>query len=164
MRSHEAGFFIDGYGTRLTAAARALAWQFGMTDKGDPLADALCRGWVLIKAAHRTLFVELCPERVEPLAALEAVYQIRAARPACVVLSLVARSTRPQEVEVFRLLRPAIDRVSSIARSASLRDASRLEARARERRAKTRGHSDGPEAQPDAAMRPRRPNSRQRAA
>lgn len=162
MISHEAGFFIDGYGTRLTAGARALAWQFGMTDKGDPLADALCRGWVLIKAAHRTLFVELCPQRVEPLAALEAVSQIRAARPACVVLSLLARSTRPQEVEVFRLLRPAIDRVSSIAHSANIRDAADLEARAR--RAKARGQNDGPEVHPDAAMGPRRPTSRQRAA
>jgi DNA repair protein RadC len=39
MISQEAGFFIDEHGTRLTAAARALAWQCGLTDKGAPASN-----------------------------------------------------------------------------------------------------------------------------
>ena len=100
MQSADVGFLIDDAGRRL--ASPSLFRSPGLPEKSDEIDYALReQGFVLIKPAHRALFVELCPQKVAPLAALEASYVVKQTQAECVVLYLLGDTWRRQPYELL---------------------------------------------------------------
>lgn len=127
MQSSDVGFLIDDAGRRV-----AIPSLFGGPDlpgKSDEIDYALReQGFVLIKPAHRALFVELCPQKVAPLAALEASYVVKQTQAECVVLYLLGDTWRRQPYELLDSIKAASERLKRIAGAANKRTLAKLRA------------------------------------
>jgi hypothetical protein len=83
-------------------------------------------GFVFLSLAHHAAMVELCPLKVQPLAALETLHVLKEIRAECVLMSLPGDSWRASKYEFFISTKAAIDKLSSLTRSARKRQAERV--------------------------------------
>jgi hypothetical protein len=127
MQSRDVGFLVDDAGNQL--AIPTLQDRIGH-EQSDDIDYALReRGFVLLKPAHRVLLVELCPQKVAPLAALEASYLVRQMMAEYVVLGLVGDTWRRQPYELLGSTNAASKKIRKIACSANKRSIARLKDR-----------------------------------
>jgi hypothetical protein len=127
MQSSDVGFLIDDAGRRL--ASPSLFRNPNLPEKSDQIDYALLeQGFVLIKSAHRALFVELCPQKVAPLAALEASYAVKQTQAECVVLYLLGDTWRRQPYELLDSTKAASEKLKRIAGAANKRTLAKLRA------------------------------------
>jgi hypothetical protein len=127
MQSVDVGFLINDAGKRL--ANPSLIRDPKLPEKSDEIDYALReRGFVLINSAHRALFVELCPQKVAPLAALEASYVVKQTQAECVVLYLLGDTWRRQPYELLNSAKAASERLKRIAGAANKRTLAKLRA------------------------------------
>ena len=127
MQSENAGFLLNSAGGQLALSAVFPPQEISLVPDSDPIGHAITRcGFVLIQQAHHTIFVELCPSKVAPLAALAAFHQIKETRAECVVLASAGDSWRCSQYEIFVPTKEALVRIGRMARSASKRAAAEL--------------------------------------
>jgi hypothetical protein len=127
MQSSDVGFLIDDAGRRV--ATTSLFLDPNLPEKSEEIDDALReQGFVLIKPAHRALFVELCPQKVAPLAALEASYVVKQTQAECVVLYLLGDTWRRHPYELLDSIKAASERLKRIAGAANKRTLAKLRA------------------------------------
>lgn len=105
-------------------AGLAQGWDVGK----DALAiDRMIKelGFVLITRARHALFIELCPFKARPLAALAAFYAIKDKRKVvdCVVLRLSGDTWRRSQYEFFDCAESAAEKMRALARAARRRTA-----------------------------------------
>ncbi|MGA8551444.1 MAG: hypothetical protein WB678_14530, partial [Stellaceae bacterium] len=128
MQPNNVGFLLDDRGRRLAIDALPEAYQLDLGESRVIDHALRQRGFVLIQPAHRTIFVELCPSKVAPLAALEAFYELKGAAAECIVLTCSGRSRKSARGEPFSV-EPALKKIEGIARAASRRAAADLRLR-----------------------------------
>jgi hypothetical protein len=96
-------------------------------DKNATAIDRMIKelGFVLIAPARHALFIELCPFKARPLAALAAFYAIKDKRRAvdCVVLALSGDTWRRSQYEFFDCAEGAAEKMWALARAARRRTA-----------------------------------------
>jgi hypothetical protein len=106
-------------------APRAEGTSASGTD--DPVNLAVTQnGFVLMSLTRNAAMVELCPPKVQPLAALETLHVLKEMRAECVLMSLSGDSWRASKYEFFTSTEAAIDKLSSLTRSARKRRAERV--------------------------------------
>jgi hypothetical protein len=130
MQPNDASFLLDDSGRRLAMDALRQAQKLGSDNRAN-LIDHFIRqrGFVLIQPAHRAIFVELCPSKVAPLAALEAFYEIKGTAAKCVVLAYPGEPRKCPQFELFSSIKAALKNIEMVARAASRRAAVKLRAR-----------------------------------
>jgi len=128
------GFLLDTAGCELVLTG--LQDSEGGEENPDVIADAIVRrGWVLIQIARRLIFVELCPRRVAPLAALEAFHRMKEVSAEFAVLAYAGDTWRRSQYEVFSPAKGALQKMNSFARSARMKAAADLDRDWRHRKA-----------------------------
>jgi hypothetical protein len=127
MQSADVGFLLDDGGRRL--AILSPLQNRRVNENSDEVDyDLREQGFVLIKRTHRMLFVELCPQKVAPLAALEASYLVKETTAECVVLGLLGDTWRRQPYELLDSVKTASERIKRIACAANKRALAKLRA------------------------------------
>lgn len=128
MRQHaNLCFLITGVGEHIATDRILLAEETGVNGMGDPVNLAVSRdGFVYVSLAHNAAVVELCPPRVQPIAAMEALHVLKRMRPECVLMALPGNSWRASEYEFFPSIKAAINKLTSLTRSATQRQAERV--------------------------------------
>jgi hypothetical protein len=128
------GFLLDTTGSQVGLSG---PWLDSVSDgdaNQDVIADAIVqRGWVLIQIVRRLVFVELCPRRVAPLAALEALYKMKETSAECAVLVYLGNTWRRSRYEIFSPAKGALQKMDSFARSARIKAAADLDRDCRRR-------------------------------
>lgn len=129
MHSESTGFLLNRAGDRLAVNELLLSHRASVEPRSDPVGHVIMHcGFVLIQLAHHALFVELCPSKVAPLAALAAFHQVKETKAECVVLGYRGDSWRRSQYEIFLRTNESLVRIDRIARSASKRAAAELQA------------------------------------
>jgi hypothetical protein len=125
--STDISFLITGAGEHVATDQALLAEGTSANGTGDPVNLAVTQnGFVFMSIAHNAAMFELCPLKVQPLAALEALHVLKEMRAECVLMSLVGDSWRASNYEFFTSTKAANDKLSSLARSARKRQAERV--------------------------------------
>jgi hypothetical protein len=130
MRSIDTSFLLNERGARLAIASSSLVRALDCGSRVDLVDFAINRrGFVLITLARCAAVVELCPSKVEPLAALAALHEIRRMAPRWVVLGFLDDTWRCQPYELFYSTGAGVKNLKDIACSARKRAAARLQGR-----------------------------------
>jgi hypothetical protein len=126
-QSADVSFLITGDGEHVAIDQALLAERTGVNGTADPVNLAVTQnGFVFMSLAHNAAMVELCPLKVQPIAALEALHVLRGMRAECVLMSLSGDSWRASKYEFFTSTKAAINKLSSLTRSARRRQAERV--------------------------------------
>lgn len=124
------GFLLNDAGRRMAVDGFHPAQEPGFGNRSDAIDYAIRqRGFVFIQPARRAIFVELCPSKVAPLAALEAFYEVKGTTATCVVLAYPGGSRERPRHELFSSIKQALEKMEEVARAANRRAASELRAR-----------------------------------
>jgi hypothetical protein len=120
-------FLITGAGEHVATDRVLLAKGTSANGTDDQLNMAVTQnGYVFVSLAHNAAMVELCPLKVQPLAALETLHLLKEMRAERVLMSLPGDSWRASKYEFFTSAEAAIDKLSSLTRSARKRQAERV--------------------------------------
>ena len=126
-KSTDISFLITGAGEHVETDQALLAKGTSANGTGDPINLALTQnGFVFMSLAHNVAMFELCPLKVQPLAALETLHVLKEMRAECILMSLPGDSWRTSKYELFTSAKSAIDKLSSLTRSARKRQAERV--------------------------------------
>jgi hypothetical protein len=118
---------ITGAGERIAIDQAFTVEETSANGMADPVNLAVIRnGFVFMSLAHNAAIVELCPLKVQPLAALETLHVLKEMCPECVLMSLSGDSYRVSKYEFFTSTTAAIDKLCSLTRSARMRQAERV--------------------------------------
>lgn len=129
MQNNYTGFLLDDAGGQVALNGSFASYSVNLAAGRDAINYAItCRGFVLMQPAHRMVFVELCPSKVAPLAALEAYYKIKETTAEYVVLAYTCDIWRSSPYEFFTNIEEALERMGRVARAASKRAAAALQA------------------------------------
>jgi hypothetical protein len=132
MQSKDAGFLLNDWGQRLAMDALAQIREPNLDSKSDLIDHAIQqRGFVLIQPTRGAVFVELCPSKVAPLAALEAFYEIKGTTAECIVLAYPGGLWKGPRYELFSSSKAALKNIETVARAASRRVAKKINERPR---------------------------------
>jgi hypothetical protein len=130
MQPNDAGFLLNDSGRRLAMDVLPQAQELGLDNKSDLIDHAIRqRGFVLIQPAHRAIFVELCPSKVAPLAALEAFYEVKGTAAECIVLAYPGDPWECPRCKLFSSIKAALRNIEIVARAASRRAAAKINER-----------------------------------
>jgi hypothetical protein len=126
-QSTDISFLITGAGEHIATDQAPLTKGTSANGTGDPVNLAVTQnGFVFISLAHNAAMFELCPLKVQPLAALETLHVLKGMRAECVLMLLPGDSWRKSKYEFFTSAKSAIDKLSSLTRSARKRQAERV--------------------------------------
>lgn len=128
MQLGNQGFLLDERGRRLAINELPQLHELDLDESASIDWAIRQGGFVRIQRAYRAIFVELCPSRVAPLAALEAFYEIKGAAAECVILACFEYPQKLPHNELF-FIDAALKKVKEIARMAGRRAAVDLRAR-----------------------------------
>ena len=127
QQSTDICFLITGAGEHVATDQALLAEEASANGTGDPVNLAVTQnGFVFMSQAHNAAMVELCPLKVQPLAALETLHILKEMDAECVLMSLPGDSWRVSKYEFFTSAKAAIDKLTSLTRSARKRQAERV--------------------------------------
>ncbi len=126
-QSFDVSFLITGAGEHVAPDQALLAEGTSANGAGDSLNLAVSQnGFVFMSLAHNAAMVELCPLKVQPIAALEALHVLKVMRAECVLMALPGDDWRVSKYEFFPSKKAAIDKLSSLTRAARRRQAERV--------------------------------------
>ncbi len=120
-------FLITGTGEHVATDDALLAEGTGANGAGGSLDLAVGQnGFVFMSLAHNAAMVELSPLKVQPIAALEALHVLKGIRAECVLMALPGDTWRASKYEFFTSTKAAINKLSSLTRSARKRQAEQV--------------------------------------
>jgi hypothetical protein len=121
-------FILDCCGNRLVVDQSSPPRKLGPDVSSDPIDDTVHRrGFVLMALANRVLVIELYPPAVAPLAALQALFEAKATRAQCIVLSYPGSALESAHYEFFFPPGAGLKKLERIVRTASRRQAAKLQ-------------------------------------
>ena len=115
---------ITGAGEYIATDQAPLTERTSANGTGDSVNLAVSQnGFVFISLAHNAAMFELCPLKVQPIAALETLHVLKRMRAECVLMALPGDTWRASKYEFFPSTKSAIDKLSLLTRSARKRQA-----------------------------------------